>query len=273
MGKFQKLCRAWMPPIIYEYLKFILKKRSISGCYINWAEASNHSIGYDSKEIVSKVLKTTLNAIQVGGYERDGVHFLLNEYSWPVVCGVLLGATGKSENFHVLDFGGALGGLYLQHKKILDSIPNLKWGIIEQQCFVDAAKQNIKIKNLDFYYSASEYLEYAEPNVIIFSSSLQYLENPEQILSELVKTDAKYLVIDRTPFHPGIDHRIKVQLVSKSIYNASYPIRIFSKQALMVGLTDTWNLLASGPSPEGVVLADDGSEISFEWLIMERVSV
>ncbi len=273
MGNLQRLCRDWMPPVVINYLKKLFKKKSISGSYVNWTEASNHSIGYDSNEILTKVLNATLNAIKVGGYERDGVHFPLKEYSWPIVCGVLLGAIGRSGGTQVLDFGGALGGLYLQHKKILASIPNLRWSIVEQSHFIDAAKKNIHVNNLDFHYSIYDYLLNSKPNVVVFSSVLQYLENPDKILDEVAKSGAQYLVIDRTPFQSQDKHAIKVQHVSKSIYNASYPIRIFSKQALLASLDGSWGLLASGVSPEGVTISDDGRDIAFEWLIMERVGV
>lgn len=273
MGKFQKLSRDWMPPIIFKYLKFFFKKRSISGSYANWAEASKNSIGYDSNEILSKVLRATLNAIQLGGYERDGVHFPPREYSWPIVCGVLLGALGRPDGTNVLDFGGALGGLYLQHKKILTSIPNLRWSIVEQSHFIDAAKKNIHVHNLDFHYSINDYLLKSKPNIVVFSSVLQYIENLDKILDEVAKSGAKYLVIDRTPFQSEDKHAIKVQKVSKSIYNASYPIRIFSKQALLACLDGSWSLFASGVSPEGVTISDDARDITFEWLIMERVGV
>jgi putative methyltransferase (TIGR04325 family) len=273
MGKLHKLCRNLTPPIIYGYLKKLYKKRSIRGSFKNWNEALNHSTGYDSNEILSKVLKATLIAIQTGGYERDGVHFSTKEYSWPIVCGVLMGALGRSGGTQVLDFGGALGGLYLQHKKILGSIPNLRWNVVDQSNFIDAAKQNIHIHNLDFYYSIDDYLLSSKPNIALFSSVLQYLENLDDILDEVTNSGAKYLIIDRTPFQLGNDHSIKIQYVPKDIYNASYPIRIFSKQALLTRLDGSWILLASGASPEGLTLAQDGSDISFEWLIMERKGV
>ncbi len=273
MDNFQKVCKGLMPPIIYEYLKKLFKKRSIRGSFKNWTDAKNNSDGYDSIKILEKVLEATLCAIKEGGYERDGIHFIDQQYSWPIVCGVLLGAIRSPKCIQVLDFGGALGGLYLQHKKILDLVSNLRWGIIEQKCFVDAGKKHINVKNLDFYYSFYNYLKNVNPDVVIFSSSLQYLENIEEILDEVIKSDANFLVIDRTPFHQASDHHIKIQFVPKNIYNASYPIRIFSKQALLSRLGASWELIASGASPEGVMLADDGSEISFEWLIMERVGV
>ena len=273
MGSFQKLCKDLIPPIIYQNLKRLFKKRSIRGSFVNWTEALNHSVGYGSKEILEKVLKATIAAIQSGGYERDGVHFNSEEYSWPVTCGVLMAALGRAESTQVLDFGGALGGLYLQHKKILDSIPKLRWSVVEQPHFIKAAKKKIQVHNLDFHYSFSDYLISSKPNIVIFSSVLQYLENPDEILDEVTKSGAKYLIIDRTPFQIGMDHSIKVQHVSRDIYNASYPIRIFSKKTLLARLDGSWSLLASGNSPEGVISSDSGGDIAFEWLIMEKVGV
>lgn len=273
MSNLHNLVRDLLPPIIFRHIKIFFKKKYLRGSFESWTEASNHSIGYDSNAILTKVLNATLNAIKVGGYERDGVNFPLKEYSWPIVCGVLLGAIGRSGGTQVLDFGGALGGLYLQHRKIFGSIPNLRWSIVEQPHFIDAAKKNIHVHNLDFHYSIYDYLLNSKPNIVIFSSVLQYLENLDEILDEVAKSGAEYLVIDRTPFQSQDNHTIKVQHVSKSIYNASYPIRIFSKQALLTSLEGSWSLLATGVSPEGMTISDDGSDITFEWLIMERVGV
>ncbi len=273
MTRMQYFASEVLPPIVFNYLKKLFKKRWISGDYKDWTEASKCSSGYEIDLILSEVLDSTLRAIREGGYERDGVYFSSGEYSWPALFGVFLGAVQSPGRVGVLDFGGALGGLYLQNKKILDLIPSLNWNIVEQHHYIRAANENIKLNNLNFYYSVAECLLFSRPNVVLLSSVLQYLENFELIFDEISYPEAKFLIIDRTPFCSGQGHNIKVQYVPKSIYDASYPIRVFSKEALLSKLAGTWELLASGMSPEGVVIADDGDHISFEWLILRRTSV
>jgi len=49
---------------------------------------------------------------------------------------------------------------------------------IEQPIFVDEGRKNFEDANLHFYYSLNEVLPKDKPQLLMFSSSLQYMEKP-----------------------------------------------------------------------------------------------
>ena len=88
-------------------------------------------------------------------------------------------------------------------------------------------KKKIKINNLHFYDNLSLLFREKKIDIALFSSSLQYLENPYFVLSKFIQKGIKDIIIHRSPFTDG-DDIIKIQNVPKHIYKSSYPIRILS---------------------------------------------
>ena len=66
------------------------------------------------------------------------------------------------------------------------------------------------------------------PDVVLFSSVIQYLEYPYKVIYYLFKNKIKNIFFLKTPFFDNKE-LIKVQSVPKHIYDASYPIRIFNE--------------------------------------------
>jgi putative methyltransferase (TIGR04325 family) len=272
MSRFQNIAIDWLPPKLVQLFRRFRLKSWYCGPYSSWNAALADSSGYDSELILARALQGTLIAMENEySYERDGIVFNDGQYSWPILCG-LLWVSARDGRLDVLDFGGSLGGTYLQHKKFFNSMTNVVWNIIEQDHVVDAAKKYINYKPLNFYTQIANCMKESNPNAVLFSSVLQYLDKPEMIVSELQTVNAKYLIIDRTPINNEELNKVFVQRVPPNIYDASYPVNIFSKKYFLEVLFSEWTLIASGQSPEGVVIAEDGTEISFEWFIMEKLS-
>jgi putative methyltransferase (TIGR04325 family) len=149
-----------------------------------------------------------------------------------VLVGLLRAAIENGNQLSVLDFGGSLGSTYFQCRDFLSIVPSLRWGIVEQRRFVDSGREQFETEQLKFYYSIAECIQQAKPNVVLFSSVLQYLPEPYLVLDEVIRSDIPYVIIDRTPFSSDDRDRIAVQHVPPSIYKASYPMRIFGGQSL-----------------------------------------
>jgi putative methyltransferase (TIGR04325 family) len=79
----------------------------------------------------------------------------------------------------------------------------------------------------------------------------------------------EYLIIDRTPFSDAPHDAITVQHVPPSIYQASYPCRIFSKQVLMAHLASRYETIAEFDSAEGSAIAD-GMKFTFGGMILRK---
>lgn len=227
----KSLARNWCPPIVRGWLKNDSSLPHInfpSECS-SWSEAESICSGYDSQEIVNKVLATTLK-VKSGeyAYERDSVGFSSIEYSWPVLCGLLLAANANENKLSVLDFGGSLGSSYFQNQKFLSQLSSVNWSVVEQLAFVNAGKDNAASNDLHFYTSIDECALEGHPNVILLSSVLQYVNSYHSVLDQVTAIGADFIIIDRTPFlKTGSKEKVFIQKVPDDIYRASYPCRFF----------------------------------------------
>lgn len=215
------------------------------GDFSTWEEARNASTGYDAIAIVENT-KTALLKVKNGEaiYERDSVLFDTIQYAWPLLAGLMWVAAQTKGKLNVLDFGGSLGTTYYQNRYFLMHLPEVRWNVIEQPLHVQIGREWFEDKHLKFYTSIEQCVAETLPTVGILSSVLQYLEHPYAILQQLFALPSiTSLIIDRTPFGEGRTDRLCVQAVPQTIYPASYPIWIFSRQIFHSQIPEEWTTL------------------------------
>jgi len=238
--------------------------------YATWQDATENCTGYDAGGILEKVLEATLkvkNGEDV--YERDSVLFDHIEYSWPVLSGLMWVAARNNGRLNVLDYGGSLGTSYFQNRKFIEALDQIRWNVVEQSHYVEAGQTHLQDHQLRFFKSIEECMVENEPNVILLSSVLQYLEDPSYLIKKLSVSKATCLIIDRTPFSSSGVDRLLVQKVSPPIYSASYPIWIFSTSKFLQIIEPDWCLIAEYQSPEGYVNSTNNFEFSFQGFLLE----
>lgn len=224
------MIRDYCPSILLKLARQIRSENNaFTGSYDTWADAEKHASGYDADIIFQRVRDAALKVKRGEAvYERDSVCFYTEDYRWPALAYLLTIAAERSGKLNVLDFGGALGSFYFQHRKFFNRLKSIRWSVIEQAHFVECGKKELQNENLKFYANINECISKEKVDVVFLSSVLQYLEKPESLLTELIKTKASYILIDRTPFIEESADRITVQSVPASIYKASYPAWFFS---------------------------------------------
>ena len=271
MSVLKALARDWLPPVLARWFRQVRGGGiRFEGDFATWAEANRHCTGYDAEEILAKVLASTLKVKHgEAATERDSVLFDQIEYAWPVLAGLMWAAARTGGRLNVLDFGGALGSSYFQNRKFLQSLPDVRWNVVEQPHYVDEGRKYIQDEQLRFYKTIVECLSENQPNVILLSSVLQYLESPADLFSELNKVGALCLVVDRTPFTLHEKDKLVVQKVPTTIYSASYAMWIFSLSEFEKLLAENWSLVAPNISPEGYVRTTNDSEFSFQGMLLE----
>ncbi|OAI52046.1 hypothetical protein AYO46_06655 [Betaproteobacteria bacterium SCGC AG-212-J23] len=198
------------------------------GDYASWEEAQRASGGYDRGEILQRVRAAELKVRQGEAADaRDGVTFPEIQFSFPVMT-ALARAAGRNAGLRVLDFGGALGGLYRQYKAL--RIPgSLSWTVVEQKAYVELGRAEFAGAELQF----ADTLEGARADVVVLSSVLQYLPDPYALVRQVLDCGARHVVVDRTPCSGLSRDVLAVQHVPPQIYEASYPCWIFSRARLL----------------------------------------
>jgi putative methyltransferase (TIGR04325 family) len=209
--------------------------RKISGWfggYQSWQEVQNECSGYNKNTILEKC-KNALLKVKHGEavYERDSFLFDEIQYSWPLLAGLQKVALENNGNLNVLDFGGSLGSTYYQNKDFLN-LKSLQWNIVEQENFVQCGKEFFENNELNFYFNIEECIQKNNPNVLLLSSVLQYLEKPIEWIEKFNQLNIEYIILDRTGFVNSQEDIITKQIVPKEIYDASYPCWFFNEGKL-----------------------------------------
>ncbi len=263
----------WLPPIVVRALIRLRSDRiRFEGNYPTWGAAAAQCSGYNTNLIFKKVLDATLKVKHgEAAFERDSVLFDKIEYSWPVTAALMWVAAQSGGKLDVLDFGGSLGTSYFQNLAFLANLPQVRWSVVEQKHYVQAGQDYIQDDKLRFFTTIEQCLLHNMPNVILLSSVLQYLPEVDQLFKKINNSTAKFIIVDRTPFSKEQDDRICVQKVPQSIYEASYPMRIFSLNKFMARL-EGWHVVENIHSPEGSLVTCSDLEINFKGFILKLVN-
>lgn len=217
------------------FLDIFIYRRGITkygffGNFSTWKDAVKVSTGYSSNEIIKKV-KESLLKVKAGEaiYERDSFLFDKIHYSWPLLAGLLWIASQRGNRLNLIDFGGSLGSSYFQNRKFLMHLKELKWNIIEQEKMVECGKKYFETDCLKFYFNIDDCIEEQNPDLILLSSVIQYIEKPYDLLNKIINYGLEFIIFDRTAFIKGNNDRLTVQKVPPIIYKASYPAWFFSE--------------------------------------------
>ena len=269
MEKIKYFIKEFIPPIVIRCLKskkpykygwfgclFNIRKYGYIGFYNSWEEAKKKTTGYGAVNIVEKVKKTTINMLASDLYELDNIFYngMFNyPYNWQILSAFLLINQNSNNSLNILDFGGALGTTYLQHRRYITHLNTVKYSIVEQENIVKTGKQIFKDKDIYFYSSLDLCIKEQNPQCILFSGTLQYLEFPYELLHNVLTHDFQYIIIDRTPFFASskIAEKITIQKTGEEIYKASFPHRIFNYKDFVNIFKDKYNILAESLSIDG----------------------
>lgn len=241
MSSIKNLLKILIPNFLLNWFKGLFY--GWKGNYKTWEEAEKKCSGYDSEEIFKKVKNSALKVKNLEAkYERDSVLFYKNDYNYPVFSALMWIAAQNKGNINVLDFGGAFGSTYYQHKILFSKFPNLSWNIIEQEHFVNEGKINFEDKILKFYYTIDDCLKEKTIDVVILSSVIQYIEEPYQLLKNIIEKNIKFILFDRTPFFNKPD-QIMIQTVHPSIYKAQYPSWFFNYEKFKNFMSNKYKII------------------------------
>ena len=247
--KLRAFIKDWCPPALLRWLRALYSHTNGSGLieftgnYPTWQKASADASGYAAPDILEKARQAMLK-VKRGevACERDTVTFDQIEYSYPLLAHLLSAAGRNGERLRVLDFGGALGSSYYQNRACLAHLNELHWMVVEQAHFVTCGKAEFSDGKLEFYETITAATEEGQPDLVLLSSVLQYLEHPRQWIEKIKAAGARWILVDRSPMLFELPTRLTLQTVPPSIYRASYPCWIFNEQTLISWFSPQYRL-------------------------------
>ncbi len=260
--------RAWLPPALARLLRRLATPRVYTGDFPSWAAARAAARGYESPAILEKHVAAA-RAVRDGraAFERDSVTFAEPAWNAPLLGALLRAAAANQGRLQVVDFGGALGSTWWQHRTWLGGLAGLTWDVVEQPHFVAAGRREFEVGPLRFHESLDTVAGAPAGQLLLLSSVLPYLENPHALLADVARRGFRHVLIDRTGFTSRGRDRLTVQRVPPAIYDASYPCWFFDRAALLRLIIPAYRIVAEWPSFD---VADLPAE--FRGLLLERVA-
>ena len=156
---------------------------------------------------------------------------------WPLLASLMSIAGWRGafsgRPLHILDFGGGLGSVYDQHRRFLDTIPALLWSVVEQPHFVRCGNAEFADHRVCFFETIEDAGTRADIDAALFVSSIDYLENPYDILARLLALDIPYFLLVATHLTEEPDDVIRVQYVRPPYVVTDLPIRFLSRAKLL----------------------------------------
>ena len=227
------------------------------GPFSSWDEAVKASVGYDSPHIIEKVKNAVEHVLLgYGAYERDGCVFQESPKE-DQLRSYLKRYMKKDSN--IIDFGGGLGGTYINNRDLFNTAWEGKYCIIEQPDFCAYGKELSKKYNLPLAFALSFSKSKIDADIIIFSSVLQYVKDWEAVVSDALSISPEIIIVDRQPFSK--DNPVLCVQDNAGFYKSpvSYPCWLLNKD-LFIGQfygyrsVEEWDSSFDPPGFKGILL-------------------
>ena len=195
--------------------------------FISFDEVKNTHT-YNNINLIDHIFNKAKKAREKSHYEQDSIisnrpkpnqffiEFLLYDY---------IDQIQFNKKIKVLDYGGSFGNTFFALEKYL----NLKfdWYVYDQKKKIQLAKKTNIFKPVKFVYEDEIKKNYFY-NIVLFSTSLQYFNNPLLVLKKL-KNASKIILINNLILTDSKKNYLRVEKPDPTIYKFSYPCWFLSK--------------------------------------------
>jgi len=179
---------------LIKKLKIKIKRKKVER-FENYMDAEKKCLlnAYQNKELCDVVAKKTLKKIE--SLKKDGFKANSSSIFLPAAVCKILYETGKKK-LNIVDFGGACGLHFFETKTFFKDFLNVDWIVVETAQMIKSAKE-AGIKN-DGLFFESDFSNTGKRSDLLFSSGvLQYVENPYELLCEMIKLEPLYILLNR----------------------------------------------------------------------------
>lgn len=239
----KKVARRLVPAPLRRTARRLFGWQWFRGDFANWNDARAASAGYDDAAVLPRVVAAARQVrTHPGLWDRDGFVFSEPTLHEPLVNAVRQAAMAAGGPVTVVDFGGGLGSTWWQHRAAFDGIV-AGWRVVEQPGFVAAGRKEFGDRVLSFHATLAEASEAGQPQVILLSSVLPYLEAPHALLADVVARRFSYVIVDRTPFIAGGRDQLVVQANPPKLGGDSYPCWLFDRRGVEMHFRRDYRLM------------------------------
>lgn len=226
------------PPPVYDAATW-------EGPLDTWAEAVAASDGWASAPLLEKTLDLSLKVARGElAAQQDTITLTRPRYSATVLAFIAMAAADGA--LDVVDFGGSLGTNFDLNAAILRPYLDAGrciWRVVELPETAALGREHRQTETLHFHDALTD-VPKAPGQAIIFTGSLQYVEEFGRVLDEAVARAPGVIAFDRLLTTEDPDHAIYVQRPG-SWYPAHLPVRAFSRARFVEEMTSMGYTLAA----------------------------
>jgi putative methyltransferase (TIGR04325 family) len=262
MGWAKDLVGQLTPPIVLAAARRLAGRRAakpawtpLEGPYESWAAAVAAADGWEAPAILEKTLQLSLQ-LQRGeiAFQRDARVLSRIVYSPTILAFIALLAGQDGGRLDIVDVGGSLGTNFQQNRRVL--APFLargacRWRVVETARTAALGRERFEEPGLAFFDSWRDAIAGGAPKGLLFSSSFQYLEDPQGLLAEAAAGGVETIAFERMMLVPGAEDRIYLQHTEPDRYGgATVAVRASGRagfEAAMASLGFTLVEEFSGP--------------------------
>lgn len=282
----KQLIKDILPPILARLIQRLANKsKVVSGeqqhVYTSYNEALKFSSNdaYEERELLEVVLKKTKRFSEE---LKSGVIPVWETGAYTLMSLINPIIESKKGTINILDFAGACGAHYFHVRSLLSKDIKLKWVVVETKAMINYAKelQNEELSFCDNFNDAKNKL--GEIDLLHASSALQCVDNPDKYLDELLKCEAKWLLLNRLGFNK-IDRDAITIHTSKLSWNGigelpegytdrwiKYPFIFISENKFLNALKKTYKVVARFDD-RSAMYPVDGEEIVGYGLMCKKL--
>lgn len=233
MAKARTALRLLIPPVVWRLTRGLRPRGRLEGPLASWDAAAKRATGWDSPILTEKALAAARKVRDgAAAFERDSRTYNRVIYSPTVLAALLLAAT-RYRALNVIDFGGALGSNYYQHRKLLRALPDMpvSWNVIERAPLAKIGAEQFQTPELRFHAELAELR--SEDAVLLFTGALQYVAEAFDLLEQAIGR-VDIVAVDRLYLSAAPAHAAYLQhLDPKEFGMVTLPMWVFAKAELI----------------------------------------
>lgn len=195
-----------------------------SGMYESISDAMNHC----NPDLREKMKKDAIDSFRSKNNVIKPNNFKIGENEIQMLMSVMASFPSEKNSLRVMDFGGGKGSHYDIFSAVYRDVNVEAWDVVELPELARAGKHNCEHGALRFFESIHEVS--SKYHIVISNGSLQYVENPWEIIDKIAKIDHSIWCINRLPIiMPNnasyTDDQYHIQNVGHP-YNWQIPVRV-----------------------------------------------
>jgi putative methyltransferase (TIGR04325 family) len=196
---------------------------------------------YDNSNLIEYIFNKAKQARKISHYEQDSIIFNKPRPNKLFIDFLLYDYIEKiqlNKKIKVLDYGGSFGNTFFS----LENYLNLKfdWNVFDQKKKIQLAKKTKVFKPVNFIYKHEIKKNYYY-DIVLFSTSLQYMDDPLLVLKELRNT-SKIILINNLILSDTKKNYLRIERPDPTIYNYTYPCWFLSKANFLNSLKDYYKI-------------------------------